>query len=54
MGLAMYVFTVEQDINCRFKGPKPKIRFAIEKPITIKEAVTPPIPAPPVPPLPGS
>ncbi|MBW3001711.1 hypothetical protein KY338_00955 [Candidatus Woesearchaeota archaeon] len=54
IGLTTYVFSVEQDINCRFKGPKPKIMFAVEKPVSVPEVVTPPVPAPIVPPVPGA
>ncbi|MBD3303949.1 hypothetical protein GF343_02300 [Candidatus Woesearchaeota archaeon] len=46
---SLYVFAVEQDINCRFKGPKPRIMFAVEKPVTVPGVLTPPVPAPPVP-----
>ena len=46
IGLSTYVFTVEQDINCRFKGSKPKIMFAIERPLTVPEVITPPVPVP--------
>jgi hypothetical protein len=44
MSHSLYVFAVEQDINCRFKGPKPKIMFAVEKPVSVPEVVTPPVP----------
>ena len=46
IGLTTYTFSVEQDINCRFKGSKPKIMFAIERPLTVPEVITPPVPVP--------
>jgi len=45
-GLTTYVFAVEQEINCRFQGPKPRILFAIERPLTVPEVITPPVPVP--------
>lgn len=41
---SLYVFTVEQDINCRFKGTKPRIMFAVEKPVSAPEAVASSVP----------
>ena len=52
IGLTTYTFSVEQDIQCRFKGGKPKIMFAIERPLKVPEVITPTVAAPPIPPVP--